>query len=431
MLSDNIQRNTDGSLSFAGHSVPALAGEYSTPLYLMDERRIRANCRMYLDAFRECFGDQALPLYAGKAAAFRQIYRIMAQEGMGVDAVSRGEIYTALSAGFPADRIYFHGDAKTDEDIRYGVSERVGFFIVDNESELVCLDEEARRQGLVQKVLLRITPGIDPHTYRAISTGTVDVKFGVALETGQAFAFVQKALTMENLDICGLHCHVGSEVFDEHVFEDAIDVMSSFMEQLHRRLGFVTRMLNVGGGYGVRYLDSDRQVDIPARIRSVAEHLRQRMAAAGLPLPFFLMEPGRSIVADAGMTVYTVESVKRIPGYKRYAIVDGGMTDNPRYCLYGAPYTVLNADREADFYAVFDLAGRCCESGDIIQPAVRLPDDTRRGDHIAVCTTGAYNYSMASNYNRLGRPPVVMLTENGSYVAVRRETLEDLCALDL
>ena len=430
ILSDNICRAEDGSLSFAGHSVPALARQYGTPLYLMDEARIRANCRMYLDSFRECFGDRALPLYACKAATFRQLLRIVGQEGMGLDAVSPGEIHTALSAGFPPENIYFHGDAKTDEDIRYGVEKRVGYFIVDNEGELLQLDAEAARQGVVQKVLLRITPGIDPHTYRAINTGTVDVKFGVALETGQAFAFVQKALTLSHLDVQGLHCHVGSEVFDETVFEDTIDLMVAFMERLHRKLGYVTRVLNVGGGYGVRYLESDKQVDIPGRIRHVAAHLRQRTQEAGLPLPYFLMEPGRSIVADAGMTVYTVSTVKRIPGYKRYAIVDGGMTDNPRYCLYQAPYTVLNADREADFYAVFDLAGRCCESGDIIQPAVKLPDDTRRGDHIAVCTTGAYNYSMASNYNRLGRPPVVMLTQEDSYVAVRRETLDDLCALD-
>ncbi|MBR1456555.1 MAG: diaminopimelate decarboxylase [Oscillospiraceae bacterium] len=431
MLADNIRRNEDGTLSFAGHSVPALAQHYGTPLYLMDERRIRQNCRMYLDAFRENFGDAALPLYAGKAAAFLQIYRIVGEEGMGVDAVSPGEIHTALRAGFPAEKIFFHGDGKTDADIAYGVSQRVGWFVVDNEGELLQLDAEAARQGVVQKVLLRITPGIDPHTYREISTGTVDVKFGVALETGQAFAFVQKALTLRNLDVCGLHCHVGSEVFDESVFEDTIDIMVGFMEELHRRLGYVTRMLNVGGGYGVRYLATDKHVDIPARIAHVAAHLKARTAEAGLPLPYFLMEPGRSIVADAGMTVYTVSTVKRIPGYKRYAIVDGGMTDNPRYCLYKAPYTVLNADREADFSAVFDLAGRCCESGDIIQPAVLLPDDTHRGDHIAVCTTGAYNYSMASNYNRLGRPPVVMLTEEGSYVAVRRETPDDLCALDL
>ena len=393
MLSDNIQRAPDGGLQFAGHSVPALAGQYGTPLYLMDEQRLRHNCRMYAETFRDCFGEGALPLYAGKAAAFRAMYRIVNEEGMGIDAVSPGEIHTALSAGFPAEKIFFHGDGKTDADIRYALKHGVGYFIVDNPDELRQLAEEAARLHVVQKVLLRVTPGIDPHTYKAVNTGTVDVKFGVPMETGQAYAFVQDALCLPSLSVRGLHCHVGSEVFDETVFEDT-------------------------------------HIDIPARIRSVAEHLKLRCAAYGLALPFFLMEPGRSIVADAGMTVYTVSSVKRIPGYKYYVVIDGGMTDNPRYPLYGAPYTVLHADREAQFYAVYDLAGRCCESGDIIQPAVKLPIDTQRGDHIAVCTTGAYNYSMASNYNRLPRPPVVMLTEEGSYLAVRRETLEDLVALD-
>ena len=430
MLSDNISRAPDGSLRFAGQSVSELAARYGTPLYLMDEARIRHNCRMYAETFLECFGENALPLYAGKAASFRAVCRIAGEEGMGIDAVSPGEIHTALSAGFPAEKIFFHGDGKTDDDIRYGVEQRVGYFIVDNPDELQQLAKEAERQGVVQKVLLRVTPGIDPHTYKAINTGTVDVKFGVPMETGQAYAFVQDALCLPSLSVRGLHCHVGSEVFDETVFEDTIDVMTAFMAQLYNGFGYVTEMLNVGGGYGVRYLDTDKTIDIPARIRVVADRLKQRTEELGLKFPFFLMEPGRSIVADAGMTVYTVSSVKRIPGYKYYVVIDGGMTDNPRYPLYNAPYTVLHADREAQFYAVYDLAGRCCESGDIIQPAVKLPIDTKRGDHIAVCTTGAYNYSMASNYNRLGRPPVVMLSKSGSYVAVRRETLEDLIALD-
>ena len=430
ILSDNICRSPDGTLSFAGFSVPALAGEYGTPLYLMDEQRIRFNCRLYTETFRECFGENALPLYAGKAASFRAIYRIANEEGMGVDAVSPGEIHTALSAGFPAERIFFHGDGKTDADIRYAIENRIGFFIVDNPDELSALAAEAARQGIVQKVLLRITPGIDPHTYRSVNTGTVDVKFGVPMETGQAFAFVEQAMRLPSLSVRGLHCHVGSEVFDETVFEDTVDVMTEFMAEVRDRLGFVTEMLNLGGGYGVRYLDTDKHICIPERIRGVAAHLKQRIEQFGLKFPFFLMEPGRSIVADAGMTVYTVSSVKRIPGYKYYVVIDGGMTDNPRYPLYSAPYTVLHADRDAQFYAVYDLAGRCCESGDIIQPAVKLPIDTARGDHIAVCTTGAYNYSMASNYNRLPRPPVIMLSQNGPELVVRRETLEDLVALD-
>lgn len=431
MLTENITRDPDGGLRFAGQSVTALADRYGTPLYLTDEARIRANCRMYLDAFRVHFGEDALPLYAGKAASFKQLYRIMAQEGMGVDAVSMGEIHTALTAGYPAENIYFHGDGKTDEDIRYALDKGVGCFIVDNGDELIVLDEEARRRGLRQKILLRITPGIDPHTYHAINTGAVDVKFGVAIETGQALEFVQAALRMENVEVAGLHCHVGSEVFDEDVFQRTVDIMVDFMREAKDALGFEAKELNLGGGYGVRYLDSDPQADIPARIGEVAAHLRRRLDEAGLSMPRLLMEPGRSIVADAGMTVYTVSSVKRIPGFKSYAIVDGGMTDNPRYCLYGARYTVLHAERTGGLRAIFDLAGRACESGDIIQPAVSLPANTGRGDRIAVCTTGAYNYAMASNYNRLGRPPVVMLKDGESYVAVRRETLEDLCALDV
>ncbi len=431
MLCDNITRASDGTLLFAGQSVNALADRWGTPLYLMDEDRIRQNCRMYLSAFRSAFGEDALPLYAGKAAAFRQIYRIMAEEGLGVDAVSPGEIGTALSAGYPAENIYYHGDGKTDQDIAFALDRGVGCFIVDNGDELIALQEQASARGLRQKVLLRITPGIDPHTYHAINTGAVDVKFGVPVETGQAMEFVRAALGMKNIDVAGLHCHVGSMVFDEDVFLRMVDLMVGFMADVRGELGLVFRELNLGGGYGVRYTDDDPTADIPARIGEVAARLRSRLSEAGLPVPRFLMEPGRSIVADAGMTVYTVCSVKRIPGYKSYVITDGGMTDNPRYCLYGSAYTVLHTAPRGKLRAIFDLAGRCCESGDIIQPAISLPAATGRGDRIAVCTTGAYNYSMASNYNRFGRPPVVMLRGGESYLAVRRERIEDVLAQDL
>ena len=431
MISDNITRDADGGLRFAGHRVAALAERFGTPLYLMDEARIRANCRMYRTAFREHFGEDSAVLYAGKACAFKEIYRIMADEGMATDAVSVGEIHTALCAGFPAERIYFHGDAKTDADIRYGLEQRVGCFVVDNETELYALDAAAGERGLRQKILLRVTPGIDPHTYEAVNTGTVDVKFGVPIETGEGEEFVCSALALEHVEVAGLHCHVGSEVFDEDVFERTCDVMVDFMARLRRDLGFLTRELDLGGGYGVRYVDSDPAANIPERIAEVAAHLKERLREIGLPLPRVLMEPGRSIVADAGMTVYTVSTVKRIPRCKNYVIVDGGMADDPRWCLYNARYTVLHALREGTSKEVFDLAGRCCESGDILQPAVALPADIRRGEPVCVCTTGAYNYSMASNYNRLGRPPVVMLSGEEARIVVRRETPEDVCALDV
>ena len=430
MICSNITRDENGALCFAGQSVEALADRYGTPLYLMDETRIRENCRMYKNAFRKAFGDKALPLYAGKACAFKQIYRIMAEEGMGIDAVSRGEICTALAVGFPAERIWFHGNGKTDADICYALAHGVGRFVVDGHEELEALNAEAGRRGVRQKILLRVTPGIDPHTYEAANTGVVDVKFGVSIGTGQALEFVRAALNMPHAEVEGLHCHVGSMVFDESVFEDTVDVMLDFMRELKEKLGYTAGTLDLGGGYGVRYVESDKKADIPGRIAALAEHIRARAAAEGLPVPFILMEPGRSIVADAGMTVYTVSAVKRITGFKNHVIVDGGMTDNPRYCLYGAKYTVLYAPREGGETAVFDLDGCCCESGDILQRAVTLPADIRRGDRVVVCTTGAYNYSMASNYNRLGRPPVVMLRDGESYVAVRRETPEDLCALD-
>ena len=431
MLSTNITRGENGVLFFAGQSVPDLARRYGTPLYLMDEARIRANCRMYQSALKAAFHGAALPLYAGKACAFKQIYRVMNEEGMGLDAVSRGEIHTALAAGFPAERIWFHGDGKTDADIRFALDRGVGGFVVDGVEELEALNAEAGRRGIRQKILLRVTPGIDPHTYEAVNTGRVDVKFGVPIGTGQALEFVRAALNAPHVELLGLHCHVGSMVFDETVFEDTADLMLAFMQELKEKLGFTAGTLDLGGGYGVRYVEADKKSDIPARIAVLAEHIKERAAEMGLPVPYILMEPGRSIVADAGMTVYTVSAVKRIPGFKNHVIVDGGMTDNPRYCLYRARYTVLHAEREAGETAVFDLAGRCCESGDILQPAVTLPADIRRGDLVAVCTTGAYNYSMASNYNRLGRPPVVMLRDGESYLAVKREDLDTLCALDV
>lgn len=372
MLSDNIGRTPEGVLTIAGQEVTRLAAEYGTPLYLMDEQRIRSNCRMYLKAFRENFPEGSLPLYASKAASFKQIYRIMAEEGMGVDVVSSGELYTALAAGFPAERIHFHGNCKTDADIAYGVASGIGCFIADNREELLALEKTAAGAGVTQAILLRVTPGIDPHTYEAVSTGKVDSKFGAAVETGQAMELVKLALAQPHLKLLGLHCHVGSQVFGEDVYQRTIDIMAAFLAEIRDETGAVLEELNLGGGYGVRYTEEDEAIDIPARLREVALHLRRETEKHGLPMPRFLMEPGRSIVADAGMTLYTVGSIKRIPGYKQYAAVDGGMTDNPRYALYQSRYTVYHGSKTGPTER-FDVVGRCCESGDIIQPHVELP----------------------------------------------------------
>ena len=307
----------------------------------------------------------------------------------------------------------------------------MGHFVCDNADELNAIDAEAARQGICQKVLLRLTPGIDPHTHEKISTGRIDCTFGAAIETGQAEELVKLALSKKNVSLSGYHCHIGSQIFEHTPFCDAAVLMLQFVAEMKEKYGFSAKILNLGGGMGVPYTEEDETINYPENIRSIGVLIAETCVKLGLEAPMILMEPGRSIVADAGITLYTVTSIKRIPGFKSYVAVDGGMTDNPRYTLYSADYTVLPADRmhdEKDF--VCTIAGCCCESGDLIQEDVTLPQ-MQRGDLVAVLTTGAYNYSMASNYNRVPRPPVVMLGENGPYVAVRRETYEDLLSYDM
>ena len=432
MISENIGTNSSGRLTFAGRDTVELCEKYGTPLMLMDEERIRENCRVYKSAMSEFMGGESRPLFAGKSCCFRHLYRIMAEEGMCADIVSPGELYTANSAGFPMERAFFHGNNKTDADIAYAMDCGMGHFIVDNEDELCAVAAEAGRRGKVQDILLRLTPGIDPHTQAKISTGKVDSKFGVAIETGQALEFCRKALSLENVRLKGFHCHIGSQIFEYKPFSDAADIMLRFIKKLRDELGYTAQILNLGGGFGVPYVESDPKIDYRENIKGLAGEIKQQCAALDIPQPDILMEPGRSIVADSGMTLYTVGSVKTISGYKSYVSVDGGMTDNPRFALYGSAYTVYVAERPndaADFRA--DVAGRCCESGDIIQEDVPMPKPVR-GEHIAVAVTGAYNYSMASNYNRIPRPPVIMLKGDGTeYPAVCRESYEDLCRNEL
>lgn len=432
MICENVRVTEGKRLSFANRDTVLLAEKYGTPLYLMDEERIRKNCRVYVNAMKAYFGEGSMPLYASKAASFKQIYRIAKEEGMGVDVVSAGELYTALAADFPCENIYFHGSNKTAAEIEYAVDKRVGYFIADNLEEISCIDEIAREKGVRQNILLRITPGIDPHTYDAVATGKVDSKFGFAIETGAADEAVQWALSKDNVCLCGIHCHVGSQVFDSEVYFTTSDIMLDFAKHIKDKFDISISILNLGGGYGVRYTEADPEIDIDSNIKQVAQRVKAKCLALGIEVPQIRMEPGRSIVADCGMTLYTVGSVKKIPGYKNYVGIDGGMTDNPRYALYGSKYTVLLAnkmDEERDFECT--IAGRCCESGDIIQENVLLPKTVERGDIVAVLTTGAYNYSMASNYNRVPRPLIVMLSKDGDYVAVKRETYEDIIKNDL
>lgn len=376
---------------------------------MLDEDQVRANCRTYRQAMAEWMPAGSLPLFAGKALCFKGLYPVLEEEGMGADVVSSGEIYTALAGGFPAEKLYFHGNNKTDEDIAYALDCGVGCFIVDNHQELERLEQAAGARGHRQRVLLRVTPGIDPHTLQAINTGRIDCQFGVPIETGQAAQFVADALSRPHLQVEGFHSHIGSQIFEAAPFCDAVDILLDFAHAMRQAHGFVARTLNLGGGFGVRYRESDPTVDIPGNIRALAGHLRRGCETKGYPMPRVLLEPGRSIVANAGLTLYRVGGVKTIAGYRSYVTVNGGMTDNPRYALYQALYTVLPASRMGetrDFLCT--VAGRCCESGDLIQENVSLPQPAR-DDLLAVLTTGAYNFTMASNYNRLCRPALVMV----------------------
>ena len=432
MICDNLSRNELSELTFRGYSLSELASKYGTPLYLYDEDKIREKCRAYISAINDFFDGDGKVMYASKAASFKRLYEIMKEEGMGIDVVSIGEIYTATLADFPLEKAYFHSNNKTDYDINYAIERGIGYFVVDNAEELYAIDRIAGSFGKAQKVLLRITPGIDPHTYSAVATGKVDSKFGSAIETGQAEQITKIALSLPHVDLYGFHCHVGSQIFDADVYLSTSRVMLSFVADMEKKLGFTAKELDIGGGLGVRYVESQPELNIRATLRVVSDAMRSTASELGIALPTVCFEPGRSIVADAGLTIYTVGTVKKIPGYKSYVSVDGGMADNPRFALYGSPYTLLPIGRDiGEDTMVCSVVGRCCESGDILQENVTLPSDIGRGELLACLTTGAYHYSMASNYNRLGRPAVVMLNADGDYVAVRRESVEDLARLDV
>ena len=431
ILHKHFDTNEKGHLTIGGLDTVELAKEYGTPAYILDENVIRENCRTYRRAAIEHFGADALPLYASKALCFTGMYRIAAEEGMGIDCVSGGELYTAKKAGFPAERIYFHGNNKTDRDIEDAMDMGVGTFVVDNKDELRSVSAEAVRRNITQRILLRITPGIDPHTHRAVVTGNVDSKFGNAIVTGQAMEIVKEAIASEGIDLAGLHCHIGSQIFELDPFADAANIMVRFIAEIKKECDYEIRELNLGGGLGVRYTEYDAEIDYASAIKDIAAIVTGYCRDNGIRMPRVILEPGRSLVAAAGITLYTVGSVKEITGFKNYISVDGGMPDNPRYALYQSQYTALIANRASaprDYRAT--IAGRCCESGDLLGENMEI-QHAKRGDILAVLVTGAYNYSMASNYNRIPRPPVIMIKDGKARVAVRRETYEDITANDI
>lgn len=422
--------NAAGNLTIGGLDTVELAQTYGTPLLVMDEAEIRRACRGYQRAMQSAFDGGGQVLYASKAFCCKAMCRIAADEGLGLDVVSGGELYTALAAGFPPERMYMHGNSKTVEELAYAVQAGVGHIVVDNLTELEQLQEIAFAAKQRVNVLFRVKPGIDAHTHDYIKTGHVDSKFGFALQTGEAFAAIRAAMRMDSLRIAGVHCHIGSQIVDLKPFQLAAEVMLEFMAQVRSGLGVTLGQLNLGGGFGIRELPSHDAAAYGQYLHGIARAVKSVCAEQDFPCPKVIIEPGRSIVAPAGITLYRAGAVKPIPEVRTYVAVDGGMTDNPRYALYHAQYDMVVANRAAQpKQQLYTIAGRCCESGDLLGENIPL-QEVQPGDILAVLGTGAYNYSMASNYNRVPRPAVVMVRKGQAQVAIRRETYADLLRCD-
>lgn len=430
-VSKNLSVNEQNHLVIGKNDAVELAKEFGTPLYVIDEDLLRENCRVYKNAMDKYYGGNGLVLYANKALCTLFTCRVAMEEGLGVDVVSGGELYTAIKAGFPTDKIYFHGNNKTADEIDFAVKNNVGCFIVDNIYELETLNETAKKYGVVQNIMFRIKPGVDAHTHDFIRTGQIDSKFGVALENGEAYEIIEKASKMSNVKVTGVHCHIGSQIFDIAPFAEAADIMMNFIGDLKDKLGLEIEQLNLGGGMGIMYTENDDPVPYDEYIKHVSEVVKAAAEKRGVKLPFILMEPGRSIAAPAGVTLYTVGGVKDIKNVRKYISVDGGMGDNPRYILYQSEYEAVIANNaNAPRTEKVTIAGKCCESGDVLLENTMMPE-IHVGDTLAVLATGAYNYSMASNYNRIPRPAMVAVSGGKARVVVKRETYEDLIKNDI
>ena len=431
MISESIGVNSKGHLTIGGMDTVELAAQFGTPLYVYDENSIRKSCRAFRDSLNDYYDGNGQVLYASKAFSCKEMYRIVQSEGLGADVVSAGEIYTAVSAGFNPGNLFFHGNNKTCDELEYAISLGIGRIIVDNLTELERINEIAKKNNKQVKIQLRIKPGIDAHTHDYIRTGQIDSKFGFSLENGEAMAAALRASEYENIDLLGVHCHIASQVTETEPFCEAADVMMNFINEFYLKTGVMFKELNLGGGFGVKYVESDGQIPFDSFLKAVSKELHRKASELSLPLPKIYIEPGRSIVGSAGVSLYTVGSVKIIENIRTYVAVDGGMSDNPRYALYQADYTVEianKADKPKNMIAT--VAGKCCESGDLIQEHTPM-QEVEVGDILAVLTSGAYQYSMASNYNRIARPAVVMVKDGEARVIIKRETYEDIIKNDL
>ncbi|PQP82123.1 diaminopimelate decarboxylase [Paenibacillus sp. PCH8] len=422
--------NAQGHLEIGGVDATDLKEQFGTPLYVVDEQLVRERCREYMEAFRASgLGFQVA--YASKAFCVMAMCALAAEEGLSLDVVSDGELFTALQAGFPAERIHFHGNNKTLEEIEMALDAEIGCFVVDNFNELHLLQAVAADKNRKVNILLRVTPGVEAHTHEYISTGQTDSKFGFDIGNGTAFEAIELASKQSNLVLLGVHSHIGSQIFEVEGFQMAVQRVAEFAASVYERLNVAFKVVNLGGGFGIRYIDGDTPLEVSQYVKAITDAVKNHFAQIGYAVPEIWVEPGRSIVGEAGTTLYTVGTSKDIPGVRKYVAVDGGMTDNPRPALYESKYEAVLANRANEAaQETVSVAGKCCESGDMLIWDLDLPK-VQSGDLLAVACTGAYNYSMASNYNRIRRPAVVFVKDGQGDVVVRRETYQDIIQNDL
>ncbi|WP_454191867.1 diaminopimelate decarboxylase [Paenibacillus sp. Marseille-Q7038] len=422
--------NALGHLEIGGCDTVELKQEYGTPLYIVDEQLIRQRAREYMDAFKAS-GLTFQVAYASKAFSVKAMCTLVEQEGLSLDVVSDGELYTAMQAGFPAERIHFHGNNKTPDEIEMALDAKIGCFVVDNFTEIHLLQAMAAEKNQTVKILLRITPGVEAHTHEYISTGQTDSKFGFDIGNGSAFEAIELASKQSHLQLLGVHSHIGSQIFEVEGFQMAVERVAGFAREVKEKLGLTFQVVNLGGGFGIRYVEGDTPLEVSQYVKAITDGVKKHFAGIGEELPEIWVEPGRSLVGEAGTTLYTVGTSKDIPGVRKYVAVDGGMSDNPRPALYESQYEAMLANRANEAVAeTVSIAGKACESGDMLIWDLALPK-VETGDLLAVACTGAYNYSMASNYNRIRRPAVVFVQDGQSDLVVRRESHEDIVRNDL
>ncbi len=425
--------NENGFLTVGNVKASDLAKDYGTPLYVFDESYISNMILTFKDSLSKYYGEGMIS-YASKAFCCKEIYRIVNRCGIGTDVVSLGELRTATSVDFPTDKITFHGNNKSFEELQEAIGSKVKYIVVDSELEIELIDQIARNNNLVQEVLVRVNPGVEAHTHQYIQTARIDSKFGFSIANGDADSFISKILHYKNLKLVGLHCHIGSQIFEKTSFIIAVEKMTDYYAYLKDNFNLEFPVLNLGGGFGIYYSKEDPKLttrDYEDYVKIISSTLLKCVEKKGIIKPYLILEPGRAIVGEAGITLYTVGSIKSIKDVKNYLSIDGGMFENPRFALYQAEYSVVLADKMNECATEkYSIAGKCCESGDLIAEDVMLPK-VQSGDVLAVLSTGAYNYSMASNYNRNLVPAVVMVKDGVSRIVVKRQTTEDLLKNDI